>query len=689
MGKQMTVGKRIALGFTLIIAIAIALGGMGSWTMMEAKVKATKLATEYVPEVRIATELRGASNRVMYQMRGYGLTGEQQYYDQAQTELAAVDQHLKEASDLALRAADLAALKEQVVKAQSAVDEYKKLAEQTAASNKQIDNDRAELDAAAAGYMDNSNALLANQSVLLEQELSGTANTAAASDAEAASGGAGTTALLERVQKVTLVNEVIDLGNATRIACFKSQALRDPKLIEDANANFDAITEKITALRAITRLAEDIERLDGIEKSANEYKMAMNNLLENWRKLQEVGTQRETAANLVLDACKTTADAGMTQTDTIAQESATSLARSTMIMIVGLIAGTLIGIALALYIARSITKPLNRAVVALATSSEQVTSAAGQVAETSQSLAGGASEQASSLEETSASLEEITAMTRQNTDNSNQAKNLAAQAQSDAESGNAAMERMTVAISEIKKSADETAGIVKTIEEIAFQTNLLALNAAVEAARAGDAGKGFAVVAEEVRNLAQRASEAARNTGELISESVKNSENGVAISREVAESLSKIAEGAGKVNQIAGEVAAAGGEQTQGIDQVNTAVAQMNQVTQQNAANSEEGAAAAEELTAQAAEMMRVVEELGALVGASANGGASRPISHREHLTAPAHRHQAPAPVNRRIVNRPALAAPNGGKSKGNGHGNAVKRPEEIIPLEEEDMADF
>ena len=230
-------------------------------------------------------------------------------------------------------------------------------------------------------------------------------------------------------------------------------------------------------------------------------------------------------------------------------------------------AGGIAGLALVIsmvvsvLLTRSITHSMNRIIQQLSLGADQIKGASGQVASSSQQLAQGASDQASSLEETSASLEQMASMTKQNADNANQANHLAKNASSLAGEGVNAMQRMTGAIDKIRNSANETAKIIKTIDEIAFQTNLLALNAAVEAARAGEAGKGFAVVAEEVRNLARRSADAAKNTADLIEGSQKNSEEGVAVTSEVAKSLTGIREAADKVATLIAEIASASKEQ--------------------------------------------------------------------------------------------------------------------------------
>jgi methyl-accepting chemotaxis protein len=267
---------------------------------------------------------------------------------------------------------------------------------------------------------------------------------------------------------------------------------------------------------------------------------------------------------------------------------------------------------------------LRRVIEELTEGANQVASAASQISSSSQSLAQGASEQAASLEETSASSEEINSMARQNADNSHRANGLMTQSQQKVDETNRSLESMVVAMRDIKSSSDKVSKIIKVIDEIAFQTNILALNAAVEAARAGEAGMGFAVVADEVRNLAQRCAQAAKETAELIEESITKSNDGRTKVDEVAIAIHDITEESAKVKTLVDEVALGSEEQMRGIEQVAKALTQMEQVTQQSAANAEESAAAAEELTAQASTLMELVQHLTAMVGGVEDDGGRR-----------------------------------------------------------------
>lgn len=314
-------------------------------------------------------------------------------------------------------------------------------------------------------------------------------------------------------------------------------------------------------------------------------------------------------ADLLHEADKVVADNVMTDAQMLAAAHRTQLGVMTLSLL-----AVVLGLALGYFITRGIVVVLTRIMSDLGRGSEQVAAASGQIAQTSQDMAEGASLQASSLEETSATLEEMSSMTSRNAGHAAEAFKLTDDLQNLGQSGQADMSRMAEAIDKIKDSADETAQIIKTIDEIAFQTNLLALNAAVEAARAGDAGRGFAVVAEEVRNLAQRSAEAARNTAVLIDTSQANAERGVAVNQDVTASLSEITARVADIGEIIGRVSEASEQQSRGAAEINTAVGQLDQLTQSNAANAEESASASEELSGQARELQHMVGLLSEIV---------------------------------------------------------------------------
>ncbi len=250
---------------------------------------------------------------------------------------------------------------------------------------------------------------------------------------------------------------------------------------------------------------------------------------------------------------------------------------------------------------------LQQALAEVSTATSQVAAAADQIASSGQTLAQGASDEASMIEEVSSSLHEITSMARTSAAGAKEAETLAQSTKASTDQGSEKMHELGDAMGKLKTSSDQTAKIVKTIDEIAFQTNLLALNAAVEAARAGDAGKGFAVVADEVRALSIRAAEAAKQTAALIEESVEHTRRGVTMTTEAQVNFADIAKRSNRVREVMAELAAASEQQTLGIAQVNTAVEQMNAVTQATAASAEESASAAEELTSQATQMRELV----------------------------------------------------------------------------------
>ncbi len=317
---------------------------------------------------------------------------------------------------------------------------------------------------------------------------------------------------------------------------------------------------------------------------------------------------------------------------------------------------------------------LERAMSEVQTVADQVAAAAGQITGASSQMARGASSQAASIEEVLSTLEEITSMSKQNASNAQESRSHAQGATTMADQGSASMGRLSSAVESIKGAADETAKIIKTIDEIAFQTNLLALNAAVEAARAGDAGRGFAVVAEEVRSLAMRSAEAAKNTTQVIERSLKKAEEGVLINKEASVAFEAIGKQVKKVVEVIAEIAESSQQQHDSVARINKGVDTVSRETQQSAAATEETASAAEQLAAQAENMRTLTSQF--------RLGQSAPAAY------------SPKPAARRAGARPAAVRPPAlpkatrpAASNGNGNGHANGSGRDLIPFDDDDSA--
>ena len=267
----------------------------------------------------------------------------------------------------------------------------------------------------------------------------------------------------------------------------------------------------------------------------------------------------------------------------------------------------------------------------------QVSSASSEIARGSSDLAQRTEEQASALEETASSMEELTGTVKQSAENAGQANQLASAARSQAEQGGQVVEQAVAAMGAIHQSSKQIADIIGVIDEIAFQTNLLALNAAVEAARAGEQGRGFAVVAGEVRKLAQRSADAAKEIKALITDSVAKVEDGGKLVERSGQTLQEIVTAIKKVSDIVAEIAAASREQASGIEQVNKAILQMDQTTQQNAALVEQTASASQAMGEQAQELQRLMAFFKL---DKHNSGAIKSLSNKPQLISHSHSKQ-------------------------------------------------
>jgi methyl-accepting chemotaxis protein len=610
--SNLKLGSKIGAGFAVILFIFVVLGVFSVSKMSAVQGSAEKLAREYVPEVAIANNIERWALRTVIQIRTFGFSLDEKLVEPARNGMAETKKHIKEANDLAEKSAHLVMLKGAMADLEKSVTEWDALMELTIKDVKAMLTHRRDMNGDSKEFMEAAYAYLHDQESKLSDEFK-----------------AGHTAdkLQARYNKTASMNDVIDLGNAIQIAAWKAQTDRDVKALEEILRKFPEIDKKLDEAKAITSQQMNLDQIENVRKASHSYEKEIKDLIETFTQLNEANVKRILLADTITGKAAQVAQAGMENTSKLSDEAVSLLSSATYMMVIGLIAAAALGAALAFFITRAITVPVNRIIAGLNDSSDQVASASGQISTSSQSLAEGSTEQASSLEETSSALEEVAAMARRNADNAGQASSLARESRSEAEKGSVTVTSMIEAMKAINKSSEDISKIIKVIEEIAFQTNLLALNAAVEAARAGEHGKGFAVVAEEVRNLAQRSAAAAKDTAALIDDAMKKAGEGSEMANKSGAALNSILDSVKKVTDLVGEIAGASNEQAQGVDQVNSAVSQMDKVTQQNAANAEETAAASQELNAQADRLKDMVGDLMALV----EGGSAGSIRMEHH----------------------------------------------------------
>ena len=623
MNKQWTIGKRLVVAFMAMSVIVLALGILAIISMLKVTAVAQRLVDDNVPALSVANSVERSAYATMYNARGYAYTERSGFLEECRRNLSLTTNFIIDAQSHAEQRRMTVLARNSDI-ARKAATQYREVLDQVVAETDALQEYVAVSDEAAGRFVQAVECYLADQekalSVLIDAHLGPTDKAGTSDDGLELSNEQRESVRNEfaiRTMRIKAANDILDVENAIIMNTWRAIAKRDTARFRETMVRFDDLYRMLDDLRSQTRQEKNLRMIADCRAAAENYLECMRGFVVAWDAREANFKRLVEGGGVVLKAAQDTAENVVEDTSLCAHHAAGLLKNSSWILIAGVIAGVVVALALGLLITQGINRVLKRIITGLSSGSDQVNTASMEVASASQSLAQGASEQASGLEETSASLEEMTAMTRQNADNANQANSLMGETRAALSASVQSMERMTQEIGRIQKSADETAKIIKTIDEIAFQTNLLALNAAVEAARAGEAGKGFAVVAEEVRNLARRSADAAHSTAELIEGSQKNAQAGVAVTSELSEKMKRTSENVEKVARLISEISAASKEQAQGIEQVNIATSEMDKVVQQNAANAEESASASEELSSQAQELNVMVEHLSALVGGS------------------------------------------------------------------------
>lgn len=678
-------------------AITLLLGVVAIISLNLINSNSDQLVNTYLPEWDISAALDEQVRRANSNILSYNQSFDEQYWGQVEENFTAIDNEVSRAAQL-VQTRELPEMERRLTDIENTSLEFRESAFSYYEETRKLINYREQNDQSNQDFQLSMNDYLE----VYNENLTSLINQ-----------GAGASQVQGVRSTIDQVENLIQELSGGMVALWRAEAVNDASVLQDIQATFVEYRNELGELYDSTQDPE-LQMFLGIAlASLNDNVTNVRSMIEARNTVTEQEVVRNEAYEEIL---------GYTSAlSRIAQEAANNQGEQTQAVVTQFIWILSIGVLVAVggailfgwIMSISINGALGGIIERLTAGAEQVNSSSRQLSGSSQELAESASEQAASLQQTTSSLEEISAQTKQTAENASEADRAMKETEPRVASGVEAMERMNAAMAEIKNSSLETSKIIKTIDDIAFQTNLLALNAAVEAARAGEAGKGFAVVAEEVRSLAQRSAEAARNTSELIESSQATSDRGANVAAEVSDNLRKIEESVSSVGTLVDEISAAANEQRTGIEEMSTVMHGMDKVVQGNASNSEESASAAEELSSQAEELNNIVNSLRALVGGNTvkrhtitRPESRNPSALRNDFSRSSFKNEngsngftrKHSNGSEKVSNRDHSGYGNGRSRNGNGKHQSVSvkrnsdskvNAHKFIPLDDDDLSDF
>jgi len=518
--KNLSIGAKIGLGFGIVIAIMLTVVILSTLKMEKIRHDAIELDQEYLPELSVADRLERNFFFIMYNMRSYELTGTKTFYDDAVKYLEEVRKNIAEAQQLSGKSHSLAGLKEKTAQIALMMKEYDGLLAKTLETNTAIVNAREMFDRDAAVYMKNADVLMADQSEAMKKDIAS---------------GAGVSQLQDRLKKLELIQEIIDAGNAVRIANFKFQTLRNPEIAQGGIKQFDKIFKNMDELRSLIKSQENAEQLKQIEASGREYLKTMEDVLQRWKNLQEISAERVRIATAIREMSRETSDFGMSRVDNVADESVKSLSAISQIIFVAMGLALLFAVVIGFFITTRIKKSVNNIADFIRKfgngdlSSEAEVSSNDEIGQMAENM--------------NASVRNLRNMMQELADTTNILSS--------------SSEELSAVSQEMASGAEEMNAQAMTVASASEQVAVGVRTVASAAEQSGKSLSTIAAMTEEMSSTFVHVADSGRKTSENVKEMAKSGEdislqiNAIASSaEEMTVSLNEVAKNTVKANQI-------------------------------------------------------------------------------------------------------------------------------------------